>query len=308
MHSRIVVGIDGSGPSRSAVHWALARARGTGEGVTLVHVCQLPAHAAPEARNEILQNAAALAADEGTFAAGMAAEVDLTTEVLVGTPMVELSEFSRDAALVVVGTHKTGFIHGEVYGSQTLRLAASARCPVVTVPEELGHSRQGIVVGVDDDPAGRAAIDFAAREAQRTGHPLSLIRGCPGSNEVEHHPPFSFESADTESRAMLGDALAQVRTCCAQVPVRLRVVQRPIAAALVAASGGAELTVVGASRGSGSHGLGSVAHDLLLNIAGPTVIVHAPDAGDYGPQQPSTGREGAADATSVGAVTGSRWL
>lgn len=308
MEPRIVVGIDGSGPSRSAVHWALARARGTGESVTLLHVCRLPAHAAPEARNKILQNATVLAAGEEAFAAGMAPEIDLAIEVLVGTPMVELAEFSRDAALVVVGTHKTGFIHGEVYGSQTLRLAANARCPVVIVPEELGHSRQGIVVGVDNDPAGRAAIDFAAREAQRTGHPLSLMRGCPGSNETAHHPPFPIDSADSESRVMLGEALARVRTCCADVPVRLRVVQRPIAAALVAASGGAALTVVGASRGSGSNGLGSVAHDLLLNIAGPTVIVHAPDAEDSPLQSPRTGQEGTADAASVGAWTGSHCL
>jgi nucleotide-binding universal stress UspA family protein len=59
-------------------------------------------------------------------------------------------------------------------------------------------------------------------------------------------------------------------------PIRNRSVRRPAAEALVDAASTSRLLVVGSSRRHGSQlaALGPVCHDVLLNITGPTVIVH----------------------------------
>ena len=52
--------------------------------------------------------------------------------------------------MIAVGTHKTGFIHGKVFGSRSLQLAAAAHSPVAIVPQTSRRDGQGIVVGIDE--------------------------------------------------------------------------------------------------------------------------------------------------------------
>ena len=76
---------------------------------------------------------------------------------------------------------------------------------------------------------------------------------------------------------MLDAEADRVRAQFPTIDVHCRVVRLPAAEALVDASASAAVVVLGNSGpiSDGQGLLGSVAHDVLVNLAGPTVIVHA---------------------------------
>jgi nucleotide-binding universal stress UspA family protein len=180
-----------------------------------------------------------------------------------GNPTLELARLSDDAELLVVGTHKTGFVQGKVFGSRGIRLAGSASVPLAVIPAHVSRTRSGIVVGVDGSAAGHEAIRFASREAQRTGDDLLLLLGATGATR-DHELELT------------ADALRVAEEENADVGMRIRVVHRPAAKALVEVAAAARLLVVGSSRHhvAGEMALGPVAYDVLFNISTPTIVVH----------------------------------
>jgi nucleotide-binding universal stress UspA family protein len=282
MSSTIAVGVDGSAPGHFAVRWAIRRAAATGAALRLVHVigtdmvslgARTPEEAVRDA-NEVL-------AAEKDYALSRGPHVDVTLEVRQGNPMRELIQVSRDVDLVVVGTHKTGFIRGRVFGSRSIVLAAGSRTPVAVIPESTGRNRSGIIVGVDDSDASHTAVHFGAVEAQRTGDPLRLVSAwrLPELAQMEEHPENDRRHQDAV-RDILEAQAARVRAEFPDVDVHIRLVRLPPAEALVDSSSSAALVVMGNSGpvGDGQGLLGSVAHDVLVNLAGPTVVVHADPA------------------------------
>ena len=177
MKANILVGIDGSSPSRAAVRWALTRAAATGSAVTLVQVLDDEwGTIGAEMLAEVERGARRLVDAEADYARSLMPDVPITVTRLRGDPMIELAIASLDAELVVVGTHKTGFLHGRAFGSRSLQLAASAHSPVAVIPEAFSSAGRGIVVGIDDSSASHAAVAFGADEAERSGHELVLVR------------------------------------------------------------------------------------------------------------------------------------
>jgi len=158
--------------------------------------------------------------------------------------------------------------------------------PVAVIPETSGRRRHGVVVGIDDSPAGRAAIHFGAAEAFRTGDSLRLVAAwkLPDSSHDDFHHD---ERREAGVRAMLETESARVREEFPTLEVHSRIIRLPAAEALVDASASASLVVLGNSGPiSDSQGLlGSVAHDVLVNLAGPTVIVHAEKAHRHSPRE-----------------------
>lgn len=268
MEQAIVVGVDGTSAGRAAVRWAVTRAARDGLPVELVHVVddewgavgerdlfELQPHA-----SDLLEsaNAAAVAVAESLGVA-----VRIFSATLVGDPMVELAERSRNAAMVVVGTHKTGFFHGRALGSRSLQLAAMAWAPVAVIPESSTSLRKGVVVGLDDTDAGKAAATFGAAESAGSGEPLVFIHAKDGSSRSA---PASNEWSAADIAAAAG----------VNQPVRTREIKRPAAEALIDAALLASVLVIGSSRRRGAElsALGPVSHDVLMNISGPTIIVH----------------------------------
>ncbi len=262
MIGTILVGVDESGPSRSALRWSIDRAKATGMSLLITHVVEqsddiegiLGAAGA-------YQDALAFVHGEATFATLSEPALEVSAQVLEGDPLSELAKASEDVQLLVVGTHKTGFINGKMFGSRFLGLAAIARCAVAFIPDMIGTSRHGIIAAVDDSPAGQTVIRFAAAEAQRTSQVLTLIRsGQPGQIEGER---------------ALADNTALAKTGNGSITVRSRFSSKSTAEGLVDASSGAAMLVVDHTRHAteGVAVLGSVAHDVLLNIKSPTIIV-----------------------------------
>lgn len=135
---RVVVGIDGSAESRSALHWAIGQANLVGGDVEAVAVWHQPlqfgASALAREPEKDFENDArgwlAAAIPEGADAAGV--PVHAHTER--GEPATVLLDHAMRADLLVVGNRGRGGLAGAMVGSVAQRVAHHARCPVVLVP------------------------------------------------------------------------------------------------------------------------------------------------------------------------------
>lgn len=140
---RIVVGIDGSDNSRSALEWAAAEARNQGAELVIVHAWMLPASAhgsliAPN-YNPVGTKKAYRDAAQATVDA-LLAKVDLgdvrhEVRVVEGLPGPSLIAASSDAAKVVVGHRGRGRLTQLLAGSTAQHVSRHSSVPVVVVPE-----------------------------------------------------------------------------------------------------------------------------------------------------------------------------
>ena len=283
MNGTIVVGVEGTEPSRVALRWSMKRATATDSDVRLVNVVDSEwAGVGARILEDMHADAEHLLEREAEYARSLAPGVPVDTELREGDLMDELIAASRDCDLIAVGTHKTGFIHGKVFGSRSLQLAAAAHAPVAIVPQTSRRDGQGIVVGVDESDAGRSAIRFATAEAERTRQPLTFVRatdapGLPEDRDDEQRERDRY--FEGQAKAILSEASDIAKSVDPTVEVRARTVRRPAAEALLDSSASADLLVIGSSRreGSARRMLGSVSHDVLINLVGPTIVVQGDD-------------------------------
>lgn len=262
----ILVGIDGSAPSKSALSWAMSRAMGSGEGIRLVHVIddewgQLGSDYAGEARN----SGAHLVADAARAITAGARGIPVEESVLVGSPAWTLAAEASAGDLLVVGTHKTGYLHGRALGSRSIVIASSARSSVAVIPDGHVSAGRSVVVGVAPG-RWREAVSFGAKEAANTGDELVLVHAVP-----EDSPPHAVD----EARSLLSEARAfAAAQPGAPTEIRSRISRRQPASALLDAARGARMLVVSPTRGPVDRAgfVGSVTHAILLNITSPVVV------------------------------------
>jgi nucleotide-binding universal stress UspA family protein len=146
----IVVGVDGSKSSRAALAWALAEAKLRGSTVRAVHAWMIPAVGTSEAPWALMgtQDYLNLDPNEIEKAAGDALEREIAdvqatagSDVVIERQVVDspaaeaITDASKDAELVVVGTRGHGAIASLVLGSVSHHVVQHATCPVVTVRE-----------------------------------------------------------------------------------------------------------------------------------------------------------------------------
>lgn len=283
----VLVGVDSSTPSRAALRWAVARAEVTGDALHLVHVVDdewMRARSGVSAQLDM--EASRLLEQEAAYVRAMAPSVPTGVEVRYGRVVQELVKASEQASLSVMGTHKTGFISGRVFGSRSVAFGAAARSPVAIIPQPaltVRHGqrspaeRQGVVVGVDNTPTGLAAVRLAAVEAERSGVPLTLLRAFDVPREVRGSAELRNEAVATaESLAsrMVAEAVDAVGRENAALAVTTRIVQGVTAEVLVDASETAGLLVIGGADSTtwGTGSMGQTVHDVLINVAAPTIV------------------------------------
>ncbi len=266
MPSVISVGIDGSPASHLAVLWGVRRAGQTGASVVLVHACE-DATLDPETR--------ALLDDELARAQSIGPGIAVSVRTVTGEPMAALAAAAVDSEMVVIGTDKTGFVRGQVFGSNSLRLAGLSATRVAVIPASSGRSLGGIVVGVSASAGSLGAVDFAAAEASRARKSLTLVAAqSPRVLYVRNGESLETHQPDPTATAALDRAVALVRDRYPDLEFHARVVQRPASQALVDIAARADLFVIGRSRSDADgQPIGRVAHDVLLNLASPTVVV-----------------------------------
>jgi nucleotide-binding universal stress UspA family protein len=134
----VVVGVDGSEPSKDALRWAIRYARATGATVRAMTVWHFPASfgwgpvtAIPEMDPEADARAALKATVEAVTDA--AEPVKIQTEVVEGPPALMLLRAADDADLLVVGSRGHGAFAGMLLGSVSEHCAHHANCPVVVI-------------------------------------------------------------------------------------------------------------------------------------------------------------------------------
>jgi nucleotide-binding universal stress UspA family protein len=159
----------------------------------------------------------------------------------------------------------------------------------------LSHNAHlGIVVGVDDSPAAKAAVEWGAREAELRSIPLTLVHAIsPNLTSWRNTPlpPGLAQWQRDHGRLLLDDAVKIVeKTCYHGGPAEIDTEVLPSAAVptLIDLSKDAEMVVTGSYGAGSSSGrrLGSVGSGLLRHAHCPVAIVHD--------QEPSTPRHGRA--------------
>ncbi len=134
---RIVVGIDGSGPSKAALAWAAREAKLTGLRLTAVAAWSFPTSwgwtPPPLSDYDPEQDATHMLAQTIDEVLGPDPGIELETMVVEGHPAQVLVHQSESARLVVVGSRGHGAFAGMLLGSVSEFLTAHSHCPVVVV-------------------------------------------------------------------------------------------------------------------------------------------------------------------------------
>ena len=138
----IVVGVDGSEPSRLALAWAVRLARRLDVGVLALQVSDdvFTAQEKGYCTREQAEQWSEQARREGTRVMQRmldeleedARRVEVTLDVVPGQPTAELIARSRDAELLVLGPRGMGRLR-LLLGSVSLACLQQANCPVVIV-------------------------------------------------------------------------------------------------------------------------------------------------------------------------------
>ena len=149
----------------------------------------------------------------------------------------------------------------------------------------LGNTRLGIVVGVDESPAAKVAVQWAARDAELRKIPLTLVHAT--SPEIATWPNVQLPAAlarwhQDHGRRLVDDAFKVVEEATRHggpAEVHTEILSSAAVPAMVDLSKDAEMVVTGC-RGSGrwpGRLMGSVSSGLLRYAHCPVAIIHDED-------------------------------
>jgi nucleotide-binding universal stress UspA family protein len=159
------------------------------------------------------------------------------------------------------------------------------------MPSQEEDQRPRIVAGVDGSPSSLSALRWAIRQAGLTGadvdaviawdYPNLAASGGYGMAVAEIEPSYDFREIAEKT---VTDAIGSTLSPASDVRVHARVIEGNPVQALLDASAGADLLVVG-SRGHGGFTealLGSVSQHLVQHALCPVVIIRSEEAAEQG--------------------------
>ncbi|MCW2510700.1 MAG: universal stress protein UspA [Modestobacter sp.] len=289
---RVVVGVDGSAGSLTALRWAMHWALVRGAEVAVLAAYPTVAYWTDA---EIVDLGALDAVHDDTWARARAAvdavrdsdsavrDVPVSLHVEGGRAAEQLVRRSAEADLVVVGSRGRSLVRGALLGSVALHCVSAAECPVVVVPlpGRWGQPQAAstVVVGVDGSERATAALSAAVQEAGPGGS-VTAVRAQPvtdlWSDQYVVLPPSQQQRH--------ADALRDLETSVGQVlmattgdcpAVSCLALPGPTGPVLVEQAADADLLVV-ASRGRGEFRglvLGSVALHCVVHAPCPVLVV-----------------------------------
>ena len=179
-HSPIIVAVDGSEGSRSALAWAAAEATRVGADLRLVAIAD---ENPLSPRFPVLLNRSHAGKVLETLAASVAGSVpdtQLSTALYEGDATPALLEHLDHARMLVVGKRGLGVIPRMLVGSTSLAVAGRSPVPVAVVPTGWvpeDHTTEPVVLGVDPSRATHHLMRLAFRQAERLGVPLVAVHG-----------------------------------------------------------------------------------------------------------------------------------
>jgi nucleotide-binding universal stress UspA family protein len=259
MDGRYVVGVDGSSPSLAALTWAANRAVRDHAPVVLAHVRDPEAGMMGEdfARDESIRSSALLSRLLDDL---VPTGIQASTVFLEGLVPNALAGFVTADDIVVIGTHKIGFLYGRVLGSRSVQIALSVPCSVAVIPDVDLRFRRAVVAGVDRAETAAAVGRVAAAEADARGEELMIIQADQRPGPAQPDLPVSI-------------AVLAARDAFPSLVVRSRVSARPAAEVLLDAARDRDLLVLGpGSTAPDRSPIGSVLHDVLVNVNAPVLV------------------------------------
>ncbi len=293
----IVVGVDGSSSSESAIRWAAHEARMRNVPLTLVHIVVTPAWgptpwllsdtplpvpaeedpALGEAGQKILAEAIKIAEDS----ARGDAVLEVKSELFFSVPVSTLVNLSKQAQMVVVGSRGQNIMSRVLLGSVSNGLLHHAHCPVAVIHESATSgpkpSDLPVVVGVDGSPASELATEIAFDEASRRGVDLVALHAYRDA-DLPQVLNVQWSGDNPIPPQALGDRLTGWLERYPDVTIHPRIVCDNPARHLLDASESAQLVVVG-SRGRGGFAgmlLGSVSTAVAHAANVPVIVVRQP--------------------------------
>jgi len=276
---RVVVGVDPSANAARAAEWAAREATDRGATLHLVHAMNQPHGTSlvdPASSVRTMHETAAGQLDQvaGSLRTRFP-NLTITTEVSELGAAETLVTLSREAELVVTGTRGHGGFTGMLLGSVSHRTAAHAHCPVVVVREEASETaRNEIVLGIepDEDPA---PIQFAFATAAQLGATVTAVRTWLPVTTYGGYAVAPLEGVEREQREDVEQLLKAIRQEFPGVEVTTRFVNGNAVPALVEASTGARLAVLGAHHRHGPLpiGAGYVVQGVLSHARTPVAVV-----------------------------------
>lgn len=285
----VVVGTDGSASSDLALQWAADEAYLHERPLKIVHVMEF---VGPRIGYDYISQEETESTGQRILDRAQATVVthrptlDVVTEVVSDDAAHALIKESEAAAMVVVGNRGHGGFHDMILGSTSLQTATHAKCPVAVVRPKAAatseirrYADRRVVVGVDGSPRSATALELAFAEAYRRSLGVTAIHAWQrpvasgfGDAPVVHDSQ-ALESIET---SLLTELLDGPRDQYPTVDVESIVLETSASAALVDASAGAELVVVGCRGHGGFTGLllGSVSIALVHHAKSPVLIAH----------------------------------
>jgi nucleotide-binding universal stress UspA family protein len=282
----IIVGVDGSVESDTAVAWAAREATMRHEPVTLMHVVppvvvSWPVSAGHSTVAEWQEENARHAIDQGCKslnALDAARPLDVRTEVLYSHPVDALVDASTQARMIVVGSHGRGAVGRLLWGSVSRGVVEYAHCPVAVIHSDQAsapvHPTAPVLLGVDGSPASEAATAWAFDEASRRGVALVALHAW---SDIGVFPILGMDwrTYQDQGEEVLGERLAGWQERYPDVHVSRRLVCDTPARWLIEESQNAQLVVVG-SHGRGGFGgmrLGAVGAAVAQSAKVPVIVV-----------------------------------
>lgn len=181
----IVVGIDGSSPSKQALGWAVEQAVAEHRAITLVHAVPPntpawldPAGSTPrEAHQLSLRNKGQDVLDRARDEVQrLGPGVTIYDVCRIEDPREALVELSETASMIVLGSRGRGHLKSLLLGSTAVALVRHAHCPVIVHrPTAPSPARNGIAVGADATEGSLPVLEFAYQQAAIRQQPLTVV-------------------------------------------------------------------------------------------------------------------------------------
>ena len=297
----IVVAVDGSDASTTAVSWAARTAAIRGLPLRIVTVVHIPAfyYSEPYLAQSFHEEMKATARDRLANAAVLARQivdenrhgnVEVTTEQLEGKVVPTLIAQAEHADRLVVGSRGLGEVKGLLAGSVSTAVVSHATAPVVVVRgrtlDGAPPARGPVVVGVDGSVSCRDAVEVAFEEASARGATLvavnvwSDVSVQPSLGAVPEDPHWS--RIQTGEEIVLAERLAGYQERYPDVTVERVVARDRPVRVLSEYAEAAQLLVVGTRGRGGFKGLllGSTSNALIQTADCPVLVVRSKETED----------------------------
>lgn len=282
----ILVCVDGSAASDTAVAWATNEAIMRQLPITLMHVVEPVAVGwpvgqlypdMPEWQKENGQQVIDQACKTFNTNLGASQSPEMRTEIAYSSVVPTLIDASQEASMIVAGSQGLGTLGRLLLGSVTTGLIHHAHCPVAVIHSDAGSdpdSDAPVLLGIDGSPASEAAIALAFDEASRRGVELVALHAW---SDVGVMPILGMDWRDNEAKGqeILAERLAGWQEQYPDLRVKRLIFCDKPSRWLLQESERAQLVVIG-SRGRGGFAgmlLGSVSSTVAQTATVPVIVV-----------------------------------